>query len=93
MTTLAADWLIAGGGAAPRADARLTLSGARIADIAEGAPGSGALILPALVNAHDHARVCRASQHGGIGAPLQACRMTSTPSSIRLGRCFRSRLK
>jgi cytosine/adenosine deaminase-related metal-dependent hydrolase len=28
--------------------------------------------MPALANAHDHARVCRASQAGGVGAALEA---------------------
>jgi len=70
MTTLDADWLLGEGDA--RRSARLTLRDGRIAAIADAGDGSGALVLPALANAHDHARVTRASQAGGVGAPLEA---------------------
>ncbi len=70
MTTLDADWLIGAG--APRRDARLTLADGCVATVGDGPGGAGTLVLPALANAHDHARVCRASQTGGVGAPLEA---------------------
>ncbi len=70
MTTLDAEWLIGDG--EPRRDARLTLADGRIAARDDGPGGAGTLIMPALANAHDHARVCRASQAGGVGAPLEA---------------------
>jgi cytosine/adenosine deaminase-related metal-dependent hydrolase len=56
----------------PRRDVRLTLAEGRIAAHDAAPAGAGTLVLPAPANAHDHARVARASQAGGVGAALEA---------------------
>lgn len=71
MTALDAERLL-GAGDAALSDVRLTLEGGRIAAHAPARAGAGSLVLPAFANAHDHARVTRASQGGGVGAALEA---------------------
>jgi cytosine/adenosine deaminase-related metal-dependent hydrolase len=53
------------------ADRAITVVDGRIAAVEEGA-GNGSLVLPALANAHDHARVARLSQVGSFDVPLEA---------------------
>ena len=53
------------------ADRTITVVDGRIAAVEEGA-GNGSLVLPALANAHDHARVVRLSQVGSFDVPLEA---------------------
>ena len=76
MTTITADGLISGGGAAPCAARTIAVSGRTIAEVAAtpgAAVGGGRrLILPALANAHDHARIVRASAMGGLDEPLES---------------------
>ena len=69
--TIDAEHLL-GAGDGPRRDVRLGLADGRIAAHGVAPAGAGTLVLPALANAHDHARVCRASQAGGVGAALEA---------------------
>jgi cytosine/adenosine deaminase-related metal-dependent hydrolase len=53
-------------------DVEITVSGERIAAItASASSGGGDLVLPALVNAHDHARPIRSSAFGAAFQPLE----------------------
>jgi cytosine/adenosine deaminase-related metal-dependent hydrolase len=57
-----------------RGPSRITLDGERIAAVeplADGAPFDDLLVMPALANAHDHARPIRTSSIGGFGRPLE----------------------
>ena len=72
MSVIEAARLLPGPGLPAQADRRVALRGDRIAEVGPGAGGSGLLVMPALANAHDHARVARASQMGGTDAPLEA---------------------
>jgi len=65
-----ASWILPGGGNAATADRTVVVSGERIAAVESG--GGGSLVLPALSNAHDHARVARLSQVGSYDVPLEA---------------------
>ena len=70
-------WVLADPGAAPaRADARIRIApDGRVAglDALGGAvPGRRLLALPALANAHDHARTFRSATLGAFGQPLEA---------------------
>ena len=108
MTTAAVTvdcaWLLADPGTAPaRADVRLAFDGARIASIEPlAAPPAGPrrLALPALANAHDHARTFRSATLGAFGQPLESwlpflgvlpgvdpylCAATSFARSVRHG--------
>ena len=97
-------WLLAEPGAAPaQADMRLSISGGRIAAIealATPVPGRRQLALPALANAHDHARTFRSATLGAFGQPLESwlpflgvvpgmdpylCAATSFARSVRNG--------
>lgn len=49
----------------------VALDGGRIASMERGAAPSALLAMPALVNAHDHARPLRASSFGAAGKPLE----------------------
>lgn len=108
MTTPAAAldcaWLLADPGtAAARSDVRVAFDGARIAAI-EPLPttpaGPRRLALPALANAHDHARTFRSATLGAFGQPLESwlpflgvlpgvdpylCAATSFARSVRHG--------
>ncbi len=97
-------WLMPEPGSAPvRADQRITFSGAHIGSI-DALPGPPAgprrLVLPALANAHDHARTFRSATLGGFAQPLEAwlpylgvlpgvdpylCAATSFARSVRHG--------
>ena len=52
---------------------RIALSGNRISAVAPGKPGEGAglLALPALTNAHDHARAVKPAALGALELPLE----------------------
>src|SRR5258706_9856063 len=52
---------------------RIALSGNRISAVAPGKPGEGAglLALPALTNAHDHARAVKPVALGALELPLE----------------------
>ncbi|MEX1166932.1 MAG: hydrolase, partial [Hydrogenophaga sp.] len=69
-------WMLAEPGTAPaRANVRIGFDGARIASIVPlPAPptGSRRLALPALTNAHDHARAFRSATLGAFGQPLES---------------------
>jgi len=97
-------WLLADPGAAPaRRDVRIGLAGGQVASIEplQGAPsGPRRLALPALANAHDHARTFRSATLGAFGQPLESwlpflgvlpgmdpylCAATSFARSVRNG--------
>ncbi|WP_246129747.1 amidohydrolase family protein [Verticiella sediminum] len=69
-------WALADPGSAPaQADARLRWADGRIVALesAPGAvPGPRRLVLPALANAHDHARTFRSATLGAWGHPLES---------------------
>lgn len=72
-------WLLADPGAQPaQSDVRITLEGDRIRSIVpladEGgrAGGPRLLAVPALANAHDHARTFRSATLGAFGQPLES---------------------
>jgi len=66
-----ASWVVPGAADPAVADRAITVVDGRIAAVEEGA-GNGSLVLPALANAHDHARVVRLSQVGSFDVPLEA---------------------
>ncbi len=75
--TLDCAWLLAEPGAAPaRADARIRItSDGRIASVetlGRAVAGRRRLALPALANAHDHARTFRSATLGAFGQPLES---------------------
>ena len=97
-------WLLAQPGSAPaQADVRIALDGARVATVTPlAAPPAGRrrLALPALANAHDHARTFRSATLGAYGQPLESwlpflgvlpgadpylCAATSFARSVRQG--------
>lgn len=97
-------WLLADPGAArAQADMRITLAEGRIAAIEAldtPVPGRRQLALPALANAHDHARTFRSATLGAFGQPLETwlpflgvvpgmdpylCAATSFARSVRNG--------
>ena len=97
-------WLLAQPGSAPaQADVRIALDGARVAAVTPlAAPPAGRrrLALPALANAHDHARTFRSATLGAYGQPLESwlpflgvlpgadpylCAATSFARSVRQG--------
>lgn len=69
-------WLLAEPGGAPaRANCRITFRDAQIASIEAlpgPVPGPRRLVLPALSNAHDHARTFRSATLGAFAQPLEA---------------------
>jgi 5-methylthioadenosine/S-adenosylhomocysteine deaminase len=68
-----AAWVIPDAAQAALADRTITIVDGRIATVEAAAPGAGrTLVLPALANAHDHARVARLSQIGSFDVPLEA---------------------
>jgi 5-methylthioadenosine/S-adenosylhomocysteine deaminase len=68
-----AAWLLPEADGPAVADRRITLSGERIATVEPSSGGSsGGLVLPALADAHNHARVVRLSQVGSFDVPLEA---------------------
>jgi len=97
-------WLLAQPGTVPaRADVRITFEGSHIASVEPlPAPPAGPrrLVLPALANAHDHARTFRSATLGAFGQPLESwlpflgvlpgvdpylCAATSFARSVRHG--------
>jgi cytosine/adenosine deaminase-related metal-dependent hydrolase len=68
---IAASWLLPNGQDAALSDRIVDVADGRIAAVRPGA-GRGNLVLPALANAHDHARVARVSQVGSYDVPLEA---------------------
>lgn len=57
-----------------RGPSSITLDGNRITAVVplpEGAPHDDVVVMPALANAHDHARSVRTSSIGGFGRPLE----------------------
>ncbi|CAN5891805.1 amidohydrolase [soil metagenome] len=100
-------WLLADPGAAPaRVNVRLAIAGGRVASIgalnaaAATAKSRRLLALPALSNAHDHARTVRSATLGAFGQPLESwlpylgmtpgvdpylCAATSFARSVRHG--------
>jgi 5-methylthioadenosine/S-adenosylhomocysteine deaminase len=99
-------WLLADPGAQPaRADVRIELEGGRVRSVVPlpdepGGSGPRLLALPALANAHDHARTFRSATLGAFGQPLESwlpflgvvpgidpylCAATSFARSVRHG--------
>lgn len=97
-------WLLAQPGSAPAlANSRIAWNGAQIASVqslSAPVPGPRRLVLPALSNAHDHARVFRSATLGAFAKPLEAwlpylgvlpgvqpylCAATSFARSVRNG--------
>lgn len=68
--TLDAAWLLPDASGLALAGRSIRIEGDRIAAIEPG--GVGDLVMPALANAHDHARVARLSQVGSYDVPLEA---------------------
>lgn len=68
---VAATWLLPGAGKAATADQTIAIDGDRIKSVTAG-EGGGSLVMPALANAHDHARIARLSQTGSYDVPLEA---------------------
>lgn len=75
-TTLDCAWLLADPGAAPaQRDMRITLADGRVdalTPLHDAVPGRRRLALPALANAHDHARTHRSATLGAFGQPLES---------------------
>jgi len=69
--TVAASWLLPGAGKAAAAHQTVAIDGDTIAAVTAG-EGDGTLVMPALGNAHDHARIARLSQVGSYDVPLEA---------------------
>lgn len=69
--TVAASWLLSGAGKAATANRAIAIGDGRIEAITSG-EGNGTLVMPALANAHDHARIARLSQTGSYDVPLEA---------------------
>lgn len=65
-----AAWLLTGAAGAALANRTIAIAGGQVTAIGDG--GGGSLVLPALANAHDHARVARLSQVGSYDVPLEA---------------------
>ena len=68
---IAASWVLPDAGGAALADRIIAIDGGKILSLTPGA-GDGTLVMPALANAHDHARVARLSQVGSYDVPLEA---------------------
>jgi 5-methylthioadenosine/S-adenosylhomocysteine deaminase len=68
---IAASWVLPNSQGAALANHIITVSDGQIASLKPGA-GDGTLVMPALANAHDHARVARLSQVGSYDVPLEA---------------------
>src|SRR5580658_2120442 len=71
-TVINAAWLLANAGDPAVRDVSVTISNDRVAAIDPAAGKGGGLVLPALANAHDHARFTRLSQIGSFDIPLEA---------------------
>src|SRR6478736_180674 len=70
---LAASWLLPSATEPPQARQLIEIAAGRIAAIGtDHTAESGHFVLPALANAHDHARVVRLSQVGSYDVPLEA---------------------
>ena len=70
---LAASWLLPSAHEPPQAGQLIELEAGHIAAVRpDQSDGSGSFVLPALANAHDHARVVRLSQVGSYDVPLEA---------------------
>lgn len=71
--TIAASWLLPGTGEAVAKNLAVAIGDGKVVSVEQGqGGGDGALVLPALANAHDHARVARLSQVGSYDVPLEA---------------------
>jgi cytosine/adenosine deaminase-related metal-dependent hydrolase len=71
MRDISCAHLLAGATAPTTGPRTIRVEDGRIAAIGEAASGAPLLALPALVNAHDHARTIRASSLGAFGKPLE----------------------
>jgi cytosine/adenosine deaminase-related metal-dependent hydrolase len=71
-TVINAAWLLTNAGDPAIGDVAVTISNDRIAAIDPATSKGGGLVLPALANAHDHARFTRLSQIGSFDTPLEA---------------------
>jgi len=71
VSSVAASWLLPDAESPAAADRTIAIENGRIASVTSGG-ARGGLVLPALANAHDHARVARLSQVGSYDVPLEA---------------------
>ncbi len=69
--TIAASWALPGAQEAAVANRAMAIEDGKIVSLQPGI-GDGTLVMPALANAHDHARVARLSQVGSYDVPLEA---------------------
>jgi cytosine/adenosine deaminase-related metal-dependent hydrolase len=70
---IAASWLVPSATDPALADRTIAIADGRISAVeTTAAPGRGGLVLPALADAHNHARVTRLSQIGSFDVPLEA---------------------
>ena len=68
-----AAWLLPNASDPALADRTVAISDGRVTAVERATVGAGrTLVLPALANAHDHARVVRLSQVGSFDVPLEA---------------------
>jgi hypothetical protein len=67
-----AAWLLANATDPAVRDVTIAIRDGRIEAIAPAAGKRGGMVLPALANAHDHARFKRLSQVGSFDVPLEA---------------------
>ena len=74
MTTLAVTDLLEGEALARASNRALRFADGKIAEIYDAGPVSGPrrLVMPGLVNAHDHARPLSPTSFGGAGKPLES---------------------
>jgi cytosine/adenosine deaminase-related metal-dependent hydrolase len=73
--TINASWVLSGTQGAALANQSIVIDGGKIVSLGQGQGESnadGTLVMPALANAHDHARVARLSQVGSYDVPLEA---------------------
>lgn len=70
-STIKASWVLSGTQEAALANQSIVIDGSKIVSMGQGT-GDGLLVMPALANAHDHARVARLSQVGSYDVPLEA---------------------
>jgi cytosine/adenosine deaminase-related metal-dependent hydrolase len=68
---IAASWVLPDAQGAALANRTIAIRDSAILSLTPGT-GEGALVMPALANAHDHARVARLSQVGSYDVPLEA---------------------
>lgn len=69
---IAAAWLLPNANDPAVRNVAIQIGGGRVAALASSPGSGGGLVLPALANAHDHARFTRLSQVGSFDVPLES---------------------